>query len=84
MDTDGKKSGDALAAELRAERGAKELSIEALADRAGLHKVTVMRYLKGDRDIPVPAFYQLAQALGVSPTDLLDKAEDRFRKSQLG
>lgn len=84
MGIDGKKYAEAIAAELRAERAAKtpRLTVEALGERAGLHKQTLLRYLNGTRDIPMPVFYDLAQALGVNPIELVERAERRLASEE--
>lgn len=78
MDTNpGNGLNDALAAELRAERGAKQISMDALADRSGLARSSVLRYLNAQRVIPIDALDALAVALGVTPRELVHRAEAR-------
>ncbi|WP_373459519.1 helix-turn-helix domain-containing protein [Microbacterium sp. SORGH_AS_0862] len=73
----------AVAAELRGERGAQQITVEALAEKAGMVKGTLLRYLNGKRDIPVPALAEICQALGVDPGDVLDKASARVAAQQV-
>ena len=63
----------ALIARLAARR--KELGItqEALAGRIGLHKQFVSRVELGERRVDVVEFADLARALELAPSDLLDE-----------
>ncbi|WP_156759524.1 helix-turn-helix domain-containing protein [Microbacterium karelineae] len=81
MVTDGKDESLAMAAQIRAERAAAEMTIDQLAAASGMHKQTLMRYLKGTRDIPLAAFYAIADGLGVAPGDLLARAQARHSKN---
>ena len=55
--------------ELRLER---ELSQEALADLAGIHRTYVGSVERGERNIALPDINARADALGVSPAHLGD------------
>jgi transcriptional regulator with XRE-family HTH domain len=68
----------ALAAELRAERVAINMTIEELRQRAGLTKPTMLRILAGTRDINVTQLAKLGTALDVTPEDLLRRAVTRM------
>ncbi|AOT24268.1 immunity repressor [Propionibacterium phage Anatole] len=76
MDDYGKRFGDAVAAELRAQRARKRITFDALAAQTGLAKTTVLNYLNGHRDIPMPAFFDLCRALDVSPRAIFLAAQD--------
>lgn len=64
----------AVAAELRAERARKGITLDALAAASDTAKSSVQRYLKGTREIPITAFLALCQALEVSPVEIFDRA----------
>lgn len=70
----------AIAAELRAQRARVQVTFDALADKTGLAKTTVMNYLNGRREIPVPAFTELCRALGANPHVLFDAAQKAVEK----
>lgn len=82
MDSTGAKNADAadfaaaVAAELRAERARKKVTFDEVVERSGLSKSGVLRYLNGQRDIPLPAFFAICEALGVSPTVIFERAEE--------
>lgn len=60
-----------LAANLVALRRAKELSQEALALEAGLHRTFVAHVERQARNISIDNIEKLADALGVEPYELL-------------
>lgn len=69
----------ALAAVLRAERGAsKAMTNKWLADKTGLTVASVQRYLAGDRHMDVNHLAAFADALGMTPAELADKARERL------
>ncbi|WP_396907263.1 helix-turn-helix domain-containing protein [Mycolicibacterium phlei] len=63
-----------LMAAIRAEAGARRISIKALAARAEISYPAIHRYLKGQRSMDLSQFYRIADALGVSVADLLAEA----------
>lgn len=69
--------GGALAAALRAERAAKQMTIADLANAAGVVERTAIRHLNGQRDITVSVLDRYASALGVKGSDLMREAERR-------
>lgn len=77
MDDYAIRFGAAVAAELRAERAAAGITIAALASDAGIPEVTLRRYLKNTRDLPLPALVALSFALGVNPAIILTRAQER-------
>ncbi|MFM0174116.1 helix-turn-helix transcriptional regulator [Paraburkholderia sediminicola] len=62
---------------LRQLRQAKGLSQEELAERAGLHRNFVGLVERGATKIAIDSLFCLADALGVSASDLLRQAETR-------
>ena len=69
-----------VAQQLQAERAIKGWSYRALAEAAGMKEQTVMRYLTGRRDIPITEVGLLADALDLTPADLLGRAIQRIPK----
>jgi transcriptional regulator with XRE-family HTH domain len=80
MDIYTERYASAVAAELRAERGAQKVSFRALADSSGVTEASLLRYLNGQRDIPLPAFLAICEALGANPGSVMDRAAERMAR----
>jgi transcriptional regulator with XRE-family HTH domain len=68
----------ALLTALRAERGAKKMSVAKLAAESGIPLSTLKNYLSGGRDIPVPALVMIAEALEVDVVQIWVRARERM------
>ena len=69
-----------MAAELRGELAALGWSQADLAERSGVPKVSVQRYLKPSRHIDLDVLDVLARALGSSPEAVLAAAVERMAR----
>lgn len=72
----------AVAAEIRAERAARQVTIDELADRSSISKSTLLRLLNERRLIGMEALSDIARALGVSATVIVGRAERRLAVEQ--
>lgn len=81
MGTYGDTFNGAVAAELRAERGRKKVTIDSLVGKTGLSKSAVLNYLNNKREIPTPAFVELCHALDVSPRLIFERAEQSLEQN---
>lgn len=72
--------GRAVAAALRAERAAAQLTQHELAQRSGLGYQTVMRLEKGERSPNVSQLAALCAVFGLSMSELVERAEERLAK----
>lgn len=70
----------AVAAELRAERAAQDLTMQELATAAGVPFGSLRRYLAAERNIDVATLAALAAALGTTSADLVSAAEARVAR----
>lgn len=75
----GNQFAKAIAEELRAQKARTGKTNEELADAVGVSAVTVLRYLRGQRQIPIDVFGDLCKALYVSAADITATA---FNKAQ--
>lgn len=64
---------------LRAEATFNGLSVVKLSKMSGIERNTLSRYLTGERAIPVPILYRLAEVLGVKPEKIIIEATSRMR-----
>lgn len=62
-----------LARRIRLERERQGLSQEALADKAALHRTYIGSVERGERNISIDNIERIAEALGVSPSSLLEE-----------
>ena len=70
---------EAVAAELRAQRGRQQITINEIVTTTGLSKSAVLNYMNGKRDIPVPALMDICRALGISAGVIFDRAEQAIQ-----
>jgi transcriptional regulator with XRE-family HTH domain len=78
MGTYGTEIQAAIASEIKAEMAAIDWKQADLAKAAGMQASTLYRYLSGARDIPMPVFADIANALGVSMFELAQRAQRRL------
>jgi len=78
MGTYGQDIQSAIAVQIKAEMAAKGWKQAELAKRAGINTSTLHRYLAGDRDIPLPVFVGISDALGLSYIELAGRAQRRL------
>jgi transcriptional regulator with XRE-family HTH domain len=68
----------AMAVQIKAEMAARDWKQSDLARATGIVSSTLYRYLSGARDIPLPVFAEIAQALGLSVIELAGRAQRRL------
>ncbi|MGN0065781.1 MAG: helix-turn-helix domain-containing protein [Nocardioides sp.] len=72
----------AVAAELRAERAAKDLTTKELSALAGIPYASLRRYLGAERHIDVATVAALCGALGLEAGELVARASDRLERAR--
>lgn len=68
----------AIAVQIKAEMAAKDWKQADLSRETGIVSSTLYRYLSGARDIPLPVFVDIANALGLSIMELAARAQRRL------
>jgi transcriptional regulator with XRE-family HTH domain len=58
---------------VRAEREARHLSQEELAERSGLHRNYIGGIERGERNVGVKALFRLAEAFRMHPSEVLER-----------
>lgn len=78
MGTYGTDIQSAMAVQIKAEMAARDWKQSDLANASGIPTSTLHRYLAGIRDIPLPAFAEIASALSLSMVELAARAQRRL------
>lgn len=63
---------------LRAEAAGKRLSVVKLSTLSGIERNTLTRYLNGERAIPLPILYRVAEVLEMTPEQVIVDATARM------
>ena len=80
METYGEKLEAALSTQIKVELADREMDQKGLADAVGIESATLSRYMTGKRSMPLPTFFRVAEVLGLSPRELMQRAEARVPK----
>lgn len=80
--TYGERLDKALALQLKVEMAERGMEQKELADKVGINKVTMSHYMTCKRSMPMPTFVKVAEALGLTPSALLGRAEARIQPTE--
>lgn len=72
----------ALATEIKIELVARDWTQETLAKAVGIERATLTRYMTGKRSMPMPTYFAIAEAFGISPRALMERAEARIQSAK--
>src|SRR5689334_2179773 len=72
----------AVAAQLRAERAAANITIDKLAAKAGISRGTLMKVLNGEVTADVVQVERISRALGIPMIEMFVRAEARLAADQ--
>lgn len=75
---------EAISRVLSAERSAAHLTIKELSVQADIPERTLIRVLKGERDINVLQIAKLAPVFGLYPHEIMDSAEKLIERADRG
>ncbi|WP_104087090.1 helix-turn-helix transcriptional regulator [Arthrobacter sp. GMC3] len=78
MGTYGNDIQAAMVTQIKAEMAARDWKQPNLAKASGIPTSTLARYLSGDRDVPLPAFAEIASSLGLTYIELATRAQRRL------
>lgn len=73
---------EALAKQIKVELAESGMDQKELAGKVGVHPVTMTKYMTFARSIPMPVFFSIAEALGLSPRELMARAEARIARPE--
>lgn len=71
-----------MAAELRAERARKQISVQVLSETADIPYPSLRRYLAAERHIDVAVLAALCGALGIGVAELVETAAAALERAQ--
>ena len=60
-----------IGARLRAEREARDLTLEDLAELSGLHATSIGLIERGERDLQASTLLRICQAMGLDPAEVV-------------
>lgn len=78
MTSYGEQLEAALATQIKVELVERGMDQKDLAEAVGIERATMNRYMTGKRSMPMPTFFKVAEALGVTPQVLMQRAETRI------
>lgn len=78
MTTYGEALEAALATQIKIELAERDMTQKDLAEAIGIGRPAMNHYIKGHKSIPMPTFFAVAEAFGLSPRELMQRAEARI------
>jgi|SRR5690625_2230866 len=69
--------------QIRGEASMRGMSVSELARLMSIDRVTLRRYLTGERSLPMPVLYDAARAIGVAPEIIVDRADHRMSQDEV-
>lgn len=73
---------EALSTQIKVELVERGMDQKTLAETVGIHPVTMTKYLKNQRTMPVTTLFDIAAAFGISPRLLMQRAEARIARPE--
>ena len=81
MSTYGESLEIALAKQIRIELAEREMDQKDLAEAIGIARTSLNRYMQNKQSFPMPVFFSIAEAFGLSPKTLMERAEARIDRA---
>lgn len=76
----GERLEAALATQIKVELAERDWTQKDLAEAIGIGRPAMNHYIKGHKSIPMPTVIKVAEAFGLSLTDLIQRAEARIQQ----
>ena len=81
MDTTyGARLEAAVATQIKVELVERNMNQKDLAEAVGIGRPAMNHYMTGKRSMPMPTFFRVAEVLGLSPRELMERAEARLAR----
>lgn len=78
MTTEDRELQRAITVELKVELASREWTQAELAERAGVSRETMNRYMRNKVGMPISTFDAICRALGASPAAIIARALERI------
>jgi transcriptional regulator with XRE-family HTH domain len=78
MTSYGEQLEAALSTQIKVELAERDWTQKDLAERIGIGRPAMNHYIKGHKSIPMPTFIAIAEAFGLTPKTLMERAEARI------
>jgi transcriptional regulator with XRE-family HTH domain len=79
MDTSyGDRLAEALTIQIKVELAERDMTQKDLAEAVGVGRPAMNHYIKGHKSMPMPTFFAVAEAFGLTPRELMGRAEARI------
>lgn len=82
MDTAAARFNRAVGSQIKAEIAAHGETVKGVAERSGISRSSLIKYLDGDRHIPVSSVYRIGQLWGLAPEIIVERATERFNSDE--
>jgi len=83
MDTNsGKRYAEALTLQIKVELTERGMTQKDLAEAVGIGRPAMNHYMMGHKSMPMPTFFAVAEAFGLSPRELMERAEARIARPE--
>jgi transcriptional regulator with XRE-family HTH domain len=79
MTSYGEQLEAALATQIKVELAERDWTQKDLAEKIGIGRPAMNHYIKGHKSIPMPTFFAIAEAFGLTPKTLMERAEARIQ-----
>jgi len=76
----GERLEAAVATQIKVELIEAGMDQKALADAIGIERATLSRYMTNKRAMPMATFCKVAEALGLTPLVLMQRADSRIQR----
>ena len=80
MDNEEARFLAAISKQIRIELEEHDMDQKDLAEAVGIGRPTLNRYMQGHQVMPMPVFFRVAAALGLSPDALMTRAWRRVQR----
>jgi len=82
METNATRLEAAISMQVKVELVERSMDQKDLADAIGIERATLSRYMNNRRPMPMAIFFAIAETFGLSPRELMARAESRIDRQE--